>query len=208
MTSLLITQALMNKYASITFIVDNFYSKTEIESTQSGYITSTQIGASYYTKSEIDTTLSLYPPSAQILSNFYSKLYIGNTFVSSAQTGTLYYNKTEADNMFLACSTGSYVDYTFYTKTETDNLLAGKLINTGDISLPGWLDICTSGYTNSRIRCNATGNGGYSGYAEMRAFSSYDSSVYMFQQQEQMEGECISKLVMTTICNYQVVIIK
>ena len=78
MTSLLITQTLMNNYARITFTIT--YSKTEIDSTLSDYITSTQIGASYYTKSEIDTTLNLYSPSAQILNNFYSKLYIDNTF--------------------------------------------------------------------------------------------------------------------------------
>ena len=35
------------------------------------------------------------------------------------------------------------------------------------------LDIGTSGYTNSRIRCNA-GIGGYTGYAELKAASSYD----------------------------------
>ena len=35
------------------------------------------------------------------------------------------------------------------------------------------LDIGTSGYTNSRIRCNAEVNG-YTGYAELRAASSYD----------------------------------
>ena len=35
------------------------------------------------------------------------------------------------------------------------------------------LDIGTSGYTNSRIRCNAI-VGGYSGYAELMAASSYD----------------------------------
>ena len=58
----------MNNYASVTITIDNFYSKTKIDSTLSDYITSTQIGASYYTKSEIDTTLSLYSPSAQILS--------------------------------------------------------------------------------------------------------------------------------------------
>ena len=34
------------------------------------------------------------------------------------------------------------------------------------------LDIGTSGYTNSRIRCNADVNG-YTGYAELRAYSSY-----------------------------------
>ena len=45
MTSLLITQTLMNNYASVTFITDNFYSKTDIDSTLSDHITSTQIGA-------------------------------------------------------------------------------------------------------------------------------------------------------------------
>ena len=35
------------------------------------------------------------------------------------------------------------------------------------------LDIGTSGYTNSRIRCNAT-VGGYTGYAELQAANSYD----------------------------------
>ena len=34
------------------------------------------------------------------------------------------------------------------------------------------LDIGTSNYTNSRIRCNAE-LGGYAGYAELRAASSY-----------------------------------
>ena len=38
------------------------------------------------------------------------------------------------------------------------------------------LDICTSGYTNSRIRCNAD-FGGYTGYAESRAANSYDMSL-------------------------------
>ena len=162
MTSLLTTQTLMNNYATITFIIGNFY-LTEIDSTLSD---------SYYTKSETDTTLILYPPTSQILNNFYSKLYI-NTFISSSQTGTLYYNKTETDNMLLSYSTGSYVDDTFCSKTESDTLLAGKVSNIGDIGLPGMLDIGTSGYTNSRIRRNAV-VGGYSGYAELNAASSYD----------------------------------
>ena len=149
------------------------YSKTEIDSSLSNYITSTQTGASYLAKSEIDTTLSLYSPTAQILSHCYSKLYIVNTSISSAQTGTLYYNKAETGNMLLSYSTGSYVDYTFYTKTETDNLLADGLTNIGDSELPGWLDIGTSGYTNSRIRCNAD-VGGHTGYAEMKANGSWD----------------------------------
>ena len=75
--------------------------------------------------------------------------------------------------MLLSYSTGSYVDDNFYTKTETGTFLANKLSNTGDIELPGRLDIGTSNYTNSRIRCNAEVYG-YTGYAELRAASSYD----------------------------------
>ena len=75
--------------------------------------------------------------------------------------------------MLLSYSTGSYVDYSFYTKTETDTFLADKVINIGDIDLPGMLDIGTSGYKNSRTICNATGNG-YTGYAGLRAYSPYD----------------------------------
>ena len=74
--------------------------------------------------------------------------------------------------MLLSYSTGSYGDCTFYTKTETDISLADKT-NIGDIELPGWLDIGTSSYTNSRIRCSAYLNG-YTGYAELRAATSYD----------------------------------
>ena len=58
MTTLAATETLMNNYATITLLVNNFYSKTEIDSTLSDYITSTQIDAYYYTKSEIDTTLN------------------------------------------------------------------------------------------------------------------------------------------------------
>ena len=75
MTPLAITTTVMNNYATITFIANNFYSKTEIDSTLSDYIASTQIAASCYTKSEVHTTSNLYSPSAQILSNLYSKLY-------------------------------------------------------------------------------------------------------------------------------------
>ena len=85
----------------------------------------------------------------------------------SVELSTDHYKKTDIDNMLLYYSTGSYVDYNFYTQTETDTLLADKVANTGDIESPGMLDIGTSGYTNSRIRCNAT-VGGYTGYAELR----------------------------------------
>ena len=75
--------------------------------------------------------------------------------------------------MLLSYSTGSYVDFTFCSKIGTDNLLANKVSTTGDVSLSGMLDIGTSSYTNSRIRCNAE-VGGYTGYAELRAANSYD----------------------------------
>ena len=137
---------------------------------------------------------------------FYNKLYIDNTFTSSTETGTLYYNKTETDNMLLSYSTGSYVDYTFYIKTETDTLLADKLTNTGDIDLPGMLDIGTPGYTNSQIRCNAD-VGGYTGYAELKAANSYDMLLNLSTTRTD-GGWMYFKIKTTTICNYQVVITK
>ena len=60
----------------------------------------------------------------------------------------------------------------YYAEADTDSLLANKEPNTGDVSLPGHLDIGTA-YTHSRIRCNAE-VGGYSGYAELFAAGSYD----------------------------------
>ena len=63
--------------------------------------------------------------------------------------------------------------FEFYcTKGDIDTLLADKVSNTGNVSLPGHLDIGTT-YTSSRIRCNAEVNG-YTGYAELKAHSSYD----------------------------------
>ena len=52
----------------------------------------------------------------------------------------------------------------YYAKADTDSLLADKVSNIGNVTLPGHLDIGTT-YTNSRIRCNAE-VGGYTGYAE------------------------------------------
>ena len=98
--------------------------------------------------------------------------YLTTKYTDSVDLSTDCYNKTETENMSLSYSTGSFVGYNFYTKADTDNLLADKLTNTGDIDLPGMLDIGTPGYTNSRIRCNAEVNG-YTGYAELRAASTY-----------------------------------
>ena len=141
---------LYTNYPSLSFIADNFYSKTEIDSTLSDYTTSAQLHTDFYSKVKTNLIFDTYTTTTQLYDDFYSKLYIDNMFLTSTQTGSLYYNKTD-----------------------TGNLLADKVSNIGDISLPGMLDIGTSGYTNSRIRCNAE-VGGYTGYAELRAANSYD----------------------------------
>ena len=146
MTTLSITETLMNNYASLTLIGDNFYDELYL-----------------------DNQFSLKADA----SNTVTTNYLITNYTNTVDLTSVYYNKTETDNMLLSYSTGSYVDYNVYTKTETDILLANKLTNIGDIELQGWLDIGTSGYTNSRIRCNADVNG-YTGYAELRAASSYD----------------------------------
>ena len=149
MTSTPITETLMNNCGSMTFLVDNFYDKTYL-----------------------DNQFSLKADVPQ-LTELVTTDYLTTKCINIVDLSTYYYKKTETDNMLLYYSTGSYVDYNVCTKTDTDNLLADKLINIGGIDLPGMLDIGTSGYTNSRIRCNAEVNG-YTGYAELKAASSYD----------------------------------
>ena len=70
------------------------------------------------------------------------------------------------------CLTSTQTETLYCNKTDTDNLSADKISGIGDIPLPGMLDIGTSGYTNSRTRCNAN-LGNYTGYAELKAASSY-----------------------------------
>ena len=173
-----------------------YYTKTEIDSQLTDYTTITYLQGNYMTTLSITETLMNNCATITLLvANFYNEAYLDNQFSSQADVSELtslvttdylttkytnsvdlstgYYNKTETGIMLLAYGTGSYVDYTFCNKADTGNLLADKLTNIGDISLPGWLDICTLGYTNSRIRCNAE-VGGCTGYAELRAASSYD----------------------------------
>ena len=137
-----------NKTELNTLLYTKYPSISSIDLTLQSYLTSTQIEDPYYSKSEIDTTLSLYSPSAQILNNLHSKLYIDNMFLTSAQIGALY-----------------------YTKTDTDNLLANKVSTTGDVSLSGNLDVGSG--SSSAINVHAANNG-YTGYAELKAQSSYD----------------------------------
>ena len=126
----------------------------------------------FYDKPYLDNQFSLKADVSE-LTELVTTDYLTTKYSKSVDLSTYYGNKTETGNMLLSYSTGSYVDDNFYTKTETETLLADKLITTGDIELPGMLDIGTSGYTNSRIRCNAEVIE-YTGYAEMRAANSYD----------------------------------
>ena len=150
MTTLSITEILMNGYASITFLVDNSYPKTEIDSTLSDYTISAQLHTDLYSKVKTNLIFDTYTTTTQLYDDLYSKLYIDNMFLIPTQTGSLYYNKTNICNLWVT-----------------------KISGIGDVLIQGMLDIGTSGYTDPRIRCNAKLNG-YTGYAEIRAASSYD----------------------------------
>ena len=85
--------------------------------------------------------LDTYTTTTQLYDDFYSKGYVNQMLVQST-------------TLFGFC----------YTKGDIDTLLADKVYNIGDVSLPGMLELGTT-YTHSRIRCNAE-LGGYTGYAE------------------------------------------
>ena len=141
---------LYTNYTSLTFLIDSFYSKTEVDSSLNDYTTSAQLHIGFYSKVRTNPILDTHTTTVQIYDGFYNKTCIDNMLLTLSQTETLYYNKAD-----------------------TGNLLADKIFGVGDIELPGVLDIGTSGYTNSRIRCNAE-LGGYTGYAELKAATSYD----------------------------------
>ena len=100
MTTLSITEALMNNYAGITLLVDSFYDKTYL-----------------------DNQFSLKADVSQ-LTELVTTDYLTAKYINSVDLSTDCYKKAETDNMLLYYSTGSYVDYNLYTKTDTDNLLA------------------------------------------------------------------------------------
>ena len=68
------------------------------------------------------------------------------------------------------------------------------------------LDIGTSAYTNSRVRCNAE-VGGCTGYAELKAASSYGMLLNL-STTGTYGGWMYFKLIVTTVYNYQVVVTK
>ena len=151
----------------LSTLILNTYDKSEIDTFLTNYYNIGYLNTQFdlkanvlntYTKSDVDDIINLLDiPS---ISNAINNLGSIITDVSNTR-----YTKTEVDG-FISNS---------YNKTETDNLLATKVSNIGDVSLPGWLDIGTT-YTNSRIRCNAE-VGGYTGYAELRASNSYEMNL-------------------------------
>ena len=159
-----------------------FRSKTEADSSLRDYTTSAQLHTSL-AKLKTNLIFDTYTTTAQLYDCFHIIIYIDNMLLTSTQTEALHYNKTD-----------------------TGNLLANKITGIGDDSLPGMLDIGTSGYTNSRIRCNAEVTG-HIGYGELRAASSYETFLNLSTTRTVVAG-CISKLIMTTIYNYQVVVTK
>ena len=173
---------LYTNYPSLSFIVNNFYS-TEIDSPLSDFTTSAQLHTDFHSKVKPILIFDTYATATQLYEGFYSKGYVNQMLVQST---TL---------------------FEFYcTKGDIDTLLADKVSNIGDISLPGMLDIGTSDYTNSRIRCNAA-VGGFTGYAELRTADSYD--MFLNLSTTRIDGGWMYlKFIMTTICNYQVVITK
>ena len=130
----------------------NCYSNNEIDLTLSDYTTSAQLHTDFCSKVKINIILDTYTTTTQLYDDFYSKGYINQMALTSNQIVEFY------------C-----------TKTDTDALFANNVSNIGDISLPGHLDKGTT-YTNSRNRCNAE-VGGYTGYAELKAASSYGMSL-------------------------------
>ena len=105
MTTLSITEALMNNYAGITLFVDNLDDKTYLDN-------------QFSSKADVSQ-----------LPEFVTTDYLNTKSNNSVEISTEYYKKADIDNMVSSYSTGSYVDYNFYTKAETDTLLASRQSN-------------------------------------------------------------------------------
>ena len=172
MTTLAITETLMNNYASLTLIGDVFYDKPYLDN-------------QFSLKADASTTITTD--------------YLTTNYTDTVALTSGYYNKTETDTMLLSYSTGSYVDdklslktdssqlssfasldylhlkysdsvdiaSNYYNKTENDNLLANKVSTTGDVSLSGNLDVGV-GATTTKIKAHFN-DSGYTGYMRMEA---------------------------------------
>ena len=136
MTTLLIPGTLMNNYASLTLIRDNFYDELYLDN-------------QFSSKTDASNTVA---------TNYLTTNYINTVGLTS-----VYYNKTETSKMLLSYSTGSYADYNLYTKTDTGNLLANKVSTTGDATISGTLNaqrLSISNTTSRPIEINNTMHNG------------------------------------------------
>ena len=57
-------------YPSLSFIADNFYAKTEFDSTLSAYTTSTQLHTVVYSKVKTNIILDTYTTTTQLYKDF------------------------------------------------------------------------------------------------------------------------------------------
>ena len=105
MTTLLITETLVNNYASIPLLDDNFYDKA-------------YLGNQFSLKADVSQ-----------LTGLVTSDYLELKFTYSVDLTTGYYRKTDIDNVLFSYSTGSYVDYNLANKVSTtgDASISGNL---------------------------------------------------------------------------------
>ena len=105
MTTLSITEALMNNYASISLLDGNFYDKAYLDN-------------QFSLKADVSELTSLVTTD-----------YLELKYTNSVDLTIDYYKKTDIDNMLLSYSTGSYVDYNLANKVSTtgDASISGNL---------------------------------------------------------------------------------
>ena len=102
MTTLSITETLMNNFASMTLLADNPYDKAYLDN-------------HFSVKSDVSQ-----------LTELVTNKYLITKYTNSVDLPTDYYKKAETENMLSSYSTGSFVDYSFYINADTGNLSAGK----------------------------------------------------------------------------------
>ena len=72
---------LYTNYPSLSFIVDNFYSRTEIDSAENDYTTSAQLHTGFYSKVKTHIIVDTYTTTTQLYNGLYSKVYVDKMLV-------------------------------------------------------------------------------------------------------------------------------
>ena len=135
----------LTDYTSITYLQGNYMTTLSISETlMNNYASLTLIGDNSYDELYVDNQFSLKADT----SNTVTANYLIINYTNTVDLFSVYYNKTETGNM-LSYSTGSYVDDNFYTKADTDNFLANKVSTTGDATISGALNAQRLSITNT-----------------------------------------------------------